>query len=100
MTITASDAEPGQPGDLMPRAGVMQVREKIPSTGSRPVVVEFDAGGQDPAEIYEAFERMLAAWPDARVPLKTGAAKGTLCGCGADHGGWTCSHCTTHPGAS
>jgi hypothetical protein len=64
------------------------------AAGSRPVTVEFDAGDQNPVEIYEAFERMLAAWPDARVPLKRGAAKGTVCGCGADHGGWVCSHCT------
>jgi hypothetical protein len=64
------------------------------ANGSRPVTVGFDAGDQDPVEIYEAFERMLAGWPDARVPLKTGAAKGAVCGCGTDHGGWTCSHCT------
>jgi hypothetical protein len=60
-------------------------------------VLEFDAGDESAMEIYEAFERMLAAWPDARVPLKIGlplAAKGTRCGCGDDHGGWTCSHCT------
>jgi hypothetical protein len=77
---------------MKPRAGVMTVGAA--RSGSRPVTVEFDAGDQDPVEIYEAFERMLAAWPDARVPLKHGAANGTVCGCGTDHGGWTCSHCT------
>lgn len=77
---------------MKPSAGVMKVGAT--AAGSRPVTVEFDAGDQNPVEIYEAFERMLAAWPDARVPLKRGAAKGTVCGCGADHGGWVCSHCT------
>lgn len=77
---------------MKPHAGEMKVGAT--RTGSRPVTVEFDAGDQDPVEIYEAFERMLADWPDARVPLKIGAARGTLCGCGTDHGGWTCSHCT------
>lgn len=62
--------------------------------GKRPVTIEFDAGSEDPVEVMEAFERMLASWPDARVPLKIGAAKGGVCGCGTDHGGWTCSHCT------
>jgi hypothetical protein len=70
----------------------MKVGARTPD--ARRCVVEFDAGDQDPMEIYEAFERMLAAWPDARVPLKIGADKGTVCGCGTDHGGWTCAHCT------
>jgi len=68
----------------------MRVGEKSPSRA----VIEFDHGGQHPVEIYEAFERMLAAWPDARVPLKLRRAKGVLCGCGSDHDGWVCSHCT------
>lgn len=58
---------------MKPSVGVMKV---MPSAAdSRPVTIEFDAGDQNPAEIYEAFERMLAAWPDARVPLKVAAAK-------------------------
>ena len=76
---------------MKPRIGVM-------TTGAgacRPCAVEFDAGDQDPVEIWEAFERMLVAWPDARVPLKQGSRDpGAVCGCGAVHGGWTCSHCT------
>ncbi len=77
------------------------VQMKVGGSEGRPegsrCVIEFDTAGESAMEIYEAFERMLAAWPDARVPLKVGlplAAKGTLCGCGTDHGGWTCSHCT------
>jgi hypothetical protein len=42
---------------------VMTVAARTPT--SRPVILEFDAGDQDPVEIYEAFERMLAAWPEA-----------------------------------
>jgi hypothetical protein len=80
---------------VKPRAGVMTVGA---ANGSRPVTVGFDAADQDPVEIYEAFERMLAAWPDARVPLKQGERDpGAVCGCGAVHGGWVCSHCTATP---
>lgn len=63
--------QPAPETGKQPTAGVMTVHAKTPD-GNRPCVVEFDAGGHSPMEIYEALERMLAAWPDARVPLKTG----------------------------
>ena len=76
-----------------PSFGSMQVGAT--SSGKRPVTIEFDAGTEDPVEIMEAFERLLEAWPAGRVPLKLGAAKTAVCGCGTVHGGWVCSHCTT-----
>jgi hypothetical protein len=63
-------------------------------SGRRSATIEFDAGTEDPVEIMEAFERLLAAWPDDRVPLKIGARQDAVCGCGGRHGGWVCSHCT------
>jgi len=78
---------------MNPRGVQMKVGKRMPATGSR-CVMEFDAGETDPVEIFEAFERMLAAWPASRIPPKNGVRPGTVCGCGQAHGNWACSHCT------
>ena len=84
---------------MKPRMVQMKVAKRMPKTGSR-CVMEFDASeAEDPVEIMEAFERMLAAWPDSKVPSKVGVplAGGRICACGTDHDGWVCSHCTPPP---
>jgi hypothetical protein len=75
-----------------PQRREMRVGEVTATTN--PATISFDAGDYDPVEIMEAFERMLGAWPDSRVPLKVGARPGAVCACGTEHGGWVCSHCT------
>lgn len=72
---------------MKPKVGEMKVDRSQ-------CIVKFDAGDQDPVEIWEAFERMLKDWPASRVPLKLGDDRDAVCGCGAVHGGWVCSHCT------
>jgi hypothetical protein len=65
-----------------------------PDAQRKPCALSFDPGDDSPAELMEAMERLFADWPAARVPLKRGAAAGTVCGCGQAHGSWVCSHCT------